>query len=179
METLQDSHNLQQKMDIAYGYHFLAPFPGTTVYENCDEYDLKILTRDWDKYDANSPVVETSGLTPEKMVAFVDSSYKKQTTEWEAAVRRYNDENCSDDDYLRVGGWFRMHLIFRILSEDIIEKSGDFCSTITEALPVLTDKIARLTDNKKAFVETILKDLIQKDYIRFNSSGTRGSFAWQ
>jgi len=50
-ETLRDTQEFSQSLGIPYGYHFLAPFPGTTVREKVEEYDLEILTDDWSRYD--------------------------------------------------------------------------------------------------------------------------------
>jgi hypothetical protein len=41
------------------GFHILAPFPGTEVREKKEEYGIRILTDNWDKYDANQSVSET------------------------------------------------------------------------------------------------------------------------
>jgi len=65
-ETLEETMTFAEELGIDYGFHFLAPFPGTTVMEKRERYDLEILTFDWSRYDANSPVTRTSRLSPEK-----------------------------------------------------------------------------------------------------------------
>jgi len=40
-DTLQEKRKVREKSTKAiYGYHFLAPFPGTTVREKIQDYDL-------------------------------------------------------------------------------------------------------------------------------------------
>ena len=41
-ETMADSERFAKSLGAIYGYHFLAPFPGTTVMENIEEYDLEV-----------------------------------------------------------------------------------------------------------------------------------------
>ena len=60
-----------------YGYHFLAPFPGTTVREKIQDYDLEILTDNWSLYDANDAIVKTSTLLPQDMRDFGARMMKK------------------------------------------------------------------------------------------------------
>ena len=59
-ETLEETKRFASSLGSLYGYHFLAPFPGTTVREEVDQYDLEILTDDWSRYDANSAIVRTA-----------------------------------------------------------------------------------------------------------------------
>lgn len=63
LETMTDSLNLQKELVIESAFHCLAPFPGTTVREEIDSYDLEILTNDWDHYNANRSIVRTSALS--------------------------------------------------------------------------------------------------------------------
>ncbi|MEZ4551264.1 MAG: hypothetical protein R2874_12495 [Desulfobacterales bacterium] len=87
-QTLQDSFDFARELNIEHGYHFLSPFPGTTVRDHIADYDLEILTDDWDRYDANSAIVKTSQLTPEDMEAFVTRAYQSIIDRWETAKKR-------------------------------------------------------------------------------------------
>ena len=73
-ETLRDSEAFAESLEnVFYGYHLLAPFPGTTVREKVSDYDLEILTDDWTKYDANRAIVRTSALSADDIRRFVDA----------------------------------------------------------------------------------------------------------
>ena len=48
-------------MGVLHGYHLLAPFPGTDVRENSQDYDIQIMSNDWDDYHANQAIVRTVG----------------------------------------------------------------------------------------------------------------------
>ena len=62
-ETVQETLRFAADLNPAYGFHILAPFPGTEVRERNEEYGIKILTDDWNQYDANRSVSETPGIS--------------------------------------------------------------------------------------------------------------------
>ena len=109
-----------------YGYHFLAPFPGTTVREEVDQYDLEILTHDWSRYDANSAIVRTSALSPEEINAFVAEFDREINEVWEKQVQGYHEKTNTPEEDFRVAGHFRMNLVYKLLSEDLLEACGPF-----------------------------------------------------
>jgi hypothetical protein len=143
-ETMNDSRDFAEELDIMYGYHFLAPFPGTTIREQIDDYDLEILTDDWDLYDANRPIVKTSRLTPEDMENFVTAYATTHQDEWRKTEKEYREGTCSPEDHMKIEGFYRTEIIFRLLSEDLIETvttpedeedpAGELCDKISEII---------------------------------------------
>ncbi len=127
-ETLRETGEFAASLGSLYGYHFLAPFPGTTVREEVEKYDLEILTDDWTRYDANSAIVRTSPLSPEEMNRFVAEFEAQIDSVWEEMVRGYHEKTNPPGIDLQVEGHFRMKLVYRLLSEDLIEKAGAFPS---------------------------------------------------
>lgn len=125
-ETLKDTAEFSKSLDIIYGFHFLAPFPGTTVREKIDQYDLEILTDDWSRYDANSAIVRTSALTPEAINQFVAEFDEEINQAWKKQVQRYHDGTNTPEEDLRVAGHYRMGLVYKMLSEDLLETCGSF-----------------------------------------------------
>ena len=62
-ETVKRSFEFASGLNHSYGFHILAPFPGTEIREKHEEYGINILTDDWDKYDANHAISETPYLS--------------------------------------------------------------------------------------------------------------------
>ena len=58
---MEFANELHQEFGSLYGFHILAPFPGTEVREKAADYGLEILTSDWTRYDANHVVTRTPG----------------------------------------------------------------------------------------------------------------------
>ncbi|MBN2159993.1 MAG: radical SAM protein [Spirochaetes bacterium] len=61
-ETVRQTMEFARAQCRSYGFHILAPFPGTEVREKAADYGMRILTSDWDKYDANRSVCESIHL---------------------------------------------------------------------------------------------------------------------
>lgn len=69
-ETIQETVEFGEKINAlgtTYGIHLLAPFPGTLVRDQAEQYGLKILTDDWSQYTANTAIVETPHMTAEEL----------------------------------------------------------------------------------------------------------------
>ena len=116
-DTLLDTHRFNQELEIDYGYHFLAPFPGTTVKENIDHYDLELLTEDWSQFDANRAIVRTSRLSADEMERFVYDYYtSKVNTEEEKIARRFREGRSSDYENLYYRGKQKNQIIFKLFS---------------------------------------------------------------
>ncbi len=60
-ETMKFGSRLK-KLGLSFGFHLLAPFPGTEVRDNSEGYGIKILTNDWSQYHANRAIVETPSV---------------------------------------------------------------------------------------------------------------------
>lgn len=178
LETLAETKAFQQELGIEYGYHFLCPFPGTTVREDLNDYDLEILTDDWNRYDADSPIVRTSGLTPDQMEAFVEESYVKIRQDWDDLKARHERGESLPEEAMQIEGYRKMEFIFKVLSEDLIEKHGKIEKEARDPFTVMTDAIAFDTEEKPEYAAAILKIMIEKGLIRESSQGAGTLFAW-
>lgn len=178
LETLKDSQRLSEEIDILYGYHFLAPFPGTTVRENIDEYDLEILTDDWDLYDADEVIVRTSHLEPHQIKEFVENATIKIKRDWDDLDRRFNEATVEDHEYLQIAGYYRMLMIFDMLSKDLLEEFGDQKGDFNKALDALAAIIAEKTDIDTKFARDQINHLIQGNFIRYNEQDDAVHFFW-
>jgi len=181
-QTLQDSkafaESLGRDYGVYYGYHLLAPFPGTTVREKIQEYDLEILTNDWTRYDANHAIVRTSSLEPEDIRRFVDTYDNEVEEIWQKMVRGYEEGTNAPMENLRVEGHYRTRLVYGLLSEDLIETEGIFTGEITagETIPNLCRRIEKRTRVAPDLVEKTMNDFIRKGYLQ--ASPTDDGWRW-
>jgi radical SAM superfamily enzyme YgiQ (UPF0313 family) len=60
-DTLEFGKRLKE-LGVLYGFHYLAPFPGTDIRENRTRYDLHILSENWEDYHANRPITESTSV---------------------------------------------------------------------------------------------------------------------
>jgi radical SAM superfamily enzyme YgiQ (UPF0313 family) len=83
-ETLKDTvefGNELKHMGALHGFHLLAPFPGSDIYENMEKYDIKILSTNWKDYHANRAIAETSSVKKDVLDGIV--------IEWEDKFNEY------------------------------------------------------------------------------------------
>ena len=76
-QTIVETERFAEELGAMYGFHILAPCPGSKVRENADGYGIEILTDDWSKYDANRAVTRTPEVGPEE-VAGVLRRYRER-----------------------------------------------------------------------------------------------------
>jgi radical SAM superfamily enzyme YgiQ (UPF0313 family) len=182
-ETLRQTQEYAESLEMIYGYHVLAPLPGTTVREEIDQYDLEILTNDWSLYDANRPVTRTSQLSAEQIQNFVDEFERQNNVHWEDMKERHRQGKATPDEGLRVEGQDRLEFTFRLLSEDILEGHGRFPLNdqpldegSQEAL--LTARIAQVTGAKRELVTRVIGDFISRGYLEASAKGDALEWEW-
>jgi anaerobic magnesium-protoporphyrin IX monomethyl ester cyclase len=182
-ETLKDTAEFSKSLDIIYGFHFLAPFPGTTVREKIDQYDLEILTDDWAEYDANRAIIRTSALTPEAINEFVAEFDREINQAWEKQVQGYHDKTNTPEQDLRVAGHYRMQLVYKILSEDLLETWGIFpWDTSTggaeDTFGPLCQRIQEATGSDKDLVQSTIKSFLDAGYVKVRQEDDRLIWYW-
>ncbi|MBE0480219.1 MAG: cobalamin B12-binding domain-containing protein [Dehalococcoidia bacterium] len=117
-QTLAETMEFARELDTYYGFHVLAPFPGTEVREKADEFGIEILTNDWSKYDANRPVTRTPGASPEDLTAALHKYYRGLRLSPDKAEEGVEDH--SEEARSRR----RSPLAWTLLHGDIIESLG-------------------------------------------------------
>jgi radical SAM superfamily enzyme YgiQ (UPF0313 family) len=142
-QTVAFAESLREEFGALYGFHILAPFPGTEVRERAAEYGLEILSHDWRDYDANHVVSRTPGASPEAIRAVADA--------YDATIERYR----AYQDHLfaegRLAGYERktylrrrrQELLWKLLLDDVVESlppfsSGDPVTELKEAVAAAT-----------------------------------------
>ncbi|HWU39432.1 MAG TPA: radical SAM protein, partial [Candidatus Acidoferrum sp.] len=83
-QTMEDTVSFARSLDIPYGFHLLAPFPGTQIRERPDEFGIKILSDDWSLYDADHAVTETKDLPAARVESFAKSFFSNLTAQIDA-----------------------------------------------------------------------------------------------
>ena len=179
-ETLDETSEFASGLGSLYGYHFLTPFPGTTIREEQYKYDIEILTNDWTRYDANSAIVKTSALSAAEIEGFVHAFESRIQQSWEEMVQGYHEKTNQPEIDMQVEGHFRMKLVYRLLSEDLIEDLWSLHGQASqlekqEALALLCALVERATGNIYDLVDKTIRSLEENGYIKYSENGKR---AW-
>jgi anaerobic magnesium-protoporphyrin IX monomethyl ester cyclase len=177
-ETLAETQSFANELNIPYGYHFFAPFPGTTAREEIENYDLTILTSDWSLYDANRPVVKTSRVDPEQMISFVAEYDRFQASLWEETERHCRERTCTDKEYLLVEGRIKMNLVYKVLAQDIIEETACALKDGSNPVALLSSSIAKRTGNDEAFTLRVIKNFFDMGFLKHEAVNGSYRYYW-
>ncbi len=124
-ETLAQTLALGQRLEqegLCYGFHLLAPFPGTAVHDRAADYGLEILSANWDDYHANRAVCTPEGLDP----AVLDAQAEK----WEQRlhiyledIRRKMDRGAAlPEEEAQILNMERTVIIYEMMMADVLNK---------------------------------------------------------
>lgn len=160
-ETLKETQEFGEKITAigaSFGYHLLAPFPGTAVRDENEKYDLKILTDDWTQYHANRAIVETDAVKKE-VLNDIAIKWDHDVIEKLDNIRTSMEQgSASKDDAWQIQNLDRFIFIYDLMMNGVIEEKGTWQNgegpvEYQQALKELSSKISPLTgkDNREAF----------------------------
>jgi anaerobic magnesium-protoporphyrin IX monomethyl ester cyclase len=174
-KTVEFANELHSEFGSLYGFHILAPFPGTEVRDSAAEYGLEILSNDWTKYDANHVVTRTKGAAPGVLQAVAD--------QYDSTMDRY----LSYQDYLYKAGqlsgyelkmYLRRHrqaLLWKLLLNDTVEGLPAFRS---DPVAELRTAVVEATGVRPEFASAELDRVLALGALRASTSPEGTRFAW-
>jgi radical SAM superfamily enzyme YgiQ (UPF0313 family) len=149
-KTVEFADELHAEFGSLYGFHILAPFPGTEVRERATDYGLEILSSDWRQYDANHVVTRTPGADPGAIQAVAD--------QYDETMERY----LRYQDHLYASGQLagyelktyerrrRQSLLWKLLLEETVESlpplAGDGVGELEASVAAATGADPELVD---------------------------------
>ncbi len=142
-ETMALAKELSERWGTQYGFHYLSPFPGTELSERAKELGIRILTKNWNRYNANEPITEASEGGLAAVIEVVAKYDRGIAMAWETIGRKAATGDADSIDRLqkKQTGSF----VWRLLQEDAIEKLGKVRGTATpqQAQSRLIEVVAR------------------------------------
>ena len=122
-ETVRQTMEFARKLCTNYGFHILAPFPGTEVRDKAGHYGINILTNDWDKYDANQSVCESCSLSYAEVDRIVNEFNDKSNSSIRDAVEKFKrGENLSDENQGLMNNLNSFMFNVKLVNDEIVEK---------------------------------------------------------
>jgi len=184
-ETKAFAAKLQQE-GLAYGFHILAPFPGTEVRAQSDRLGIRILTDDWSRYDANRAVIETASVNHRMLDAVV--------VDWEDQYNRYlgnihkNIQNGSatDDEISQLTNLENTVMRYDLMMQNHIELCGslplaaaDSVISKEKGLEILIDRIIRSSDMDPDRLKVTLQQVVEDGNLKLNQNGDEHRWEWE
>ncbi len=155
-KTLQETHEfgeMLKEIGVSYGYHLLAPFPGTAVRDDHEKYGIKILSNDWSEYHANKAIVETKDVSY-KVLDKIAKHWSDELDNWLGEIKKRMEKGTAKEE----DAWQLINLEYTVINYDImmesaIEKHGfwknsnsNSDTTDKDELMILAGKVHKYTD---------------------------------
>jgi len=183
-ETLQKTIDFGRKikeMGAAYGFHILAPFPGTDVRENIHTFDLNILTDDWQQYHANRAIVETSSVN-RNMLDSIVMEWEDRFDQWLGHVEKLRKTGeASNEDAWILTRLEHTVLLYDLMMERTIETKGRWKNNgqkTSDALKTLVNKIADTTKYTRQQLFNTLTFAIDRNYLKHREDEINTWWNW-
>jgi len=179
-KSLAFGDELYHKYGAKYGFHMLSPLPGTEIYERAKDYGIRILSRNWTRYNANEPITETATMSRE-MVNEAMSFYNRGIeAAWDDIKQRAKDGDAGCAEIIE--GTERNEFVWALLQGDIIEKLGKMPPVAAlnpgNAESELARRVAEKLGIDIALGQRRIGELIAKGVLRLESKGNGLRWQW-
>ncbi len=180
-ETLDFGEQLKA-LGLSYGFHLLAPFPGTEIRKNADQYGIKILTDDWSQYHANRAIVETPAVDRQMLDEIVIGWENEYTLLLGDIKQRMLKQAASVQEAAQVNNLERIVLVYDLMMKNVIEQKGSWPHgaqqfSTADNLKILVDKISHELDATPQLIRDTLSHALHKGDIICQEAD--GLIRWQ
>jgi len=151
-----------KKMGVIYGFHLLAPFPGTRIREEAEQYGIRILTNDWREYHANRAIVETASVK-KNMLDDIALEWEENINKWLGRLKELiNNGNASEEEAFPLENLERTVVAYDLMMGDILKDYGlwnheeGLNLSDTDLLKKLVSRIPESFDHPRKNIEKTL-----------------------
>jgi anaerobic magnesium-protoporphyrin IX monomethyl ester cyclase len=180
LKSMTFGDEFYQKYGARYGFHILSPLPGTELYERAKDYGIRILSRNWARYNANEPITETATMSTE-MVKEAMSIYDRGIeAAWDDIKRRAKDGDTQCAEIIE--GKARDEFVWALLQGDVIERLGLMASGTALHSDSAESELARRISQKLSLdievAQRRMGELIAKGVLRLEPKGNGLRWQW-
>ncbi len=182
-QTLQETVTFAgqlKRLGVLHGYHLLAPFPGTEVRENRHQYDLQIMSHDWDDYHANRAIVRTSAVNQQRLDGIV-KEWQDHFDSWLDDIKKRRDNGkATKEEAWPLTNLEHIILIYDLMMKSVIEnlEAAPRSTTVGDLdLETIVAQIDGQIDHPETQIRNSLQYAIQKNYLTRVQGG--GHYRWE
>ena len=180
LKSLAFGDELYHKYGAKYGFHMLSPLPGTELYERAKEYGVRILSRNWARYNANEPITETATMSTEMVKEAISIYDRGIEAAWDDIKRRAKDGDAQCAEILE--GKEREEFIWTLFQRDVIEGLGVIASAAARNPSSAETELARRVSRKLGVdievTQRRMSELIAKGVLRLETKGNGLRWQW-
>ena len=170
-QTLRFGKKLK-KMGLMFGFHLLAPFPGTEIRERHMAYGLRILSQDWSDYHANRAIVETDGVSQSRLNDLITTWEDEFDLHLADIGDKMANGSATQEEADQLIGLERTVMIYELMMDGVLEDNGSWKQngrslSKTEAIAELTEHISSIRKIDKAkLIDALSNAMEQGNLIR-------------
>jgi hypothetical protein len=170
-----------KKLGLSFGFHLLAPFPGTEVREQSDQYGIEILTNDWSQYHANRAIVQTPAVN-RQMLDKIVIEWEDEFNQLLADIKqRMQRQDASEEEEQQVTNLERIVLVYDLMMRGAIEQNGswhhaDRTPSTDDSLKILADRINPLFDAEPTLLYATLEQALKQGCLNYTEKD--GTIQW-
>jgi len=185
-ETLKETVEFGKKlkeMGVLYGFHLLAPFPGTEIRDKKDKYNINILTDDWRMYHANRAIVETENVTA-KMLDEIAETWEENINKWLDSIKdKMASGTATEEDAYPLVNLERTLLYYQLMTDQLIEAEGGWkhsngIPTQTESLRTLVKRLVPHIKESEEKLFNALEYATNHGNLTFRTDSTSIRWGW-
>ena len=180
-ETLAFGDELK-KLGVSYGFHLLAPFPGTRVRQDSAELGITILSNDWSDYHANRAIVETPAVS-RKMLDDIVIQWENDFNRYLGLVaERMAAGEASEEEAWPLVNLERTVAIYDMMMENALEKLGAWTvrspgNHSGDLLNELADHLGEAGAGREKQV-SMLSHALEKGFLKYSVTAGRIRWDW-
>ena len=180
-ETMEFGNHLK-KQGLSFGFHLLAPFPGTEVRENSERYGIKILTDDWSQYHANRAIVETPSVDHHTLDEIV-VKWEQEYDDYLADIKiRMGKKEATIAEIWELENLERIVLLYDLMMKNVIEQKGFWSHegppvSTQDNLKILSDRISYSVDAGPEMLFDALGHALKQGNLK--CTDLNGNIRWQ
>ena len=126
-ETLSETMAFAERLGergLFYGFHLLAPFPGTAIGDDPEAFGLQVLSRHWPDYHANRAICLPHGLDPDGLNAIAEG-WQARFLDYLADIQaRMQTGGASEEEAAQIHNMNRTAILYEMMMSETLERIG-------------------------------------------------------
>lgn len=184
-ETLRQTLAFGEKlkaMGVSYGFHLLAPFPGTFVRQKRKSLGITILSNDWSEYHANRAIVETSSVS-RKMLDDIVINWENDFNKYLGLLaERIASGEASVDEAWPLENLERTVLLYNLMMENslesLVEGQIHFSKEEGDLLNDLVNSLGLKTGVGREKLLNAMSHALENGFIKYSLIDERIKWKW-
>jgi radical SAM superfamily enzyme YgiQ (UPF0313 family) len=182
-ETMDFGAQLK-KEGLSYGFHLLAPFPGTEVRDQSKRFDITILTNDWSQYHANRAIVETPAVNRQMLDDIVIDWENEYDGYLEDIKNRMQKDRATEAEIWELKNLQRIVLIYDLMMKNVVEDRGCWQThknpiSDDDELEALVERIKNSVSNTPEAVHDTLQHAFKQGDLIYRVEGKNVRWQWK